>query len=369
MAKTLIHSFNATTPGMKLCVKCNLQKTSKRRHCSHFGTKRAIIKSPFCSCASRERLSLFLQRQTQNFRKKRSVNTVVKSMSMPAKKILKLKFFCVQYAFLCSLFLCSSTHSQQIVSRVLNNIRPEIEKMVKEAFQSFANDFSIELNKVKHNITDLKKSHEFLSAEYDDLKEKYSKLLKSSKQSERSTNQLNLKLDEIETNQQDEFHKIDDPEQYGRRLNLEFEGIPEQKEENVTKIVLDIAKKLNVDASCSDISIAHRLPPKRHNQRDGSSSPPTIIAQFTNKRIRNAIYSRRKEAKNIKDFPVPEMTKLFVNENLTHYRKKLFWSTKRAAKASNYKFFWTANGKILVKKDDNAPVIAILSETDIDNLS
>ena len=63
------------------------------------------------------------------------------------------------------------------------------------------------------------------------------------------------------------------------------------------------------------------------------------------------------------------MTKLFVNENLTHYRKKLFWSTKRAAKANNYKFFWTANGKILVKKDDKAPVIAILSETDIDNLS
>ena len=262
-----------------------------------------------------------------------------------------------------------STHSQQIVSRVLKNIRPEIEKMVKEAFRSFANDYSIELKKVKHNISDLKKSHEFLSAEYDDLKEKYSKLLKPSKQSERSTNQLNLKLDEIETNKQDEFHKIDDLEQYGRRLNLEFDRIPEQKEENVTNIVLDIAKKLNVDASSSDISIAHHLPPKRHNQRDGSSLPPTIIAQFTNKRIRNAIYSRRKEAKNIKDCPVPEMTKLFVNENLTHYRKKLFWSTKRAAKANNYKFFWTANGKILVKKDDNAPVIAILSETDIDNLS
>ena len=230
-------------------------------------------------------------------------------MSMPAKKDLEAEI---------------STHSEQIVSRVLNNIRPEIEKMVKEAFRSFANDYSIELKKVKHNITDLKKSHEFLSAEYDDLKEKYSKLLKSSKQSERSTNQLNLKLDEIETNKQDEFHKIDDLEQYGRRLNLEFEGIPEQKEENVTNIVLDIAKKLNVDASFSDISIAHRLPPKRHNQRDGSSLPPTIIAQFTNKRIRNAIYSRRKEAKNIKDFPVPEMTKLFVNENLTHYRKKTF---------------------------------------------
>ena len=208
--------------------------------------------------------------------------------------------------------------------------------MVKDAFHSFANDYSIELDKIKHNISDLKKSHEFLSAEYDDLKEKYNKLLKSSKQSERSANQLNLKLDETETNKQDEFHKIDDLEQYGRRLNLEFEGIPEQKEENVTSIILDIAEKLNVDANFSDISITHRLPPKRHKQSNGSTLPPTVIAQFTNKRIRNAIHSRRKEAKNTKDFPVPEMTRLFINENLTRYRKKLFWSTKRAAKANNY---------------------------------
>ena len=259
-------------------------------------------------------------------------------MSMPAKKSIEAEI---------------GAYSQQIVCKILNNIRPEIEKMVRDAFHSFANDYSIELDKIKHNISDLKKSHEFLPAEYNDLKEKYSKLLKSSKQSERSANQLNLKLDEIETNKQDKFHKIDDLEQYGRRLNLEFEGIPEQKEENVISIVLDIAKKLNVDTNFSDISIAHRLPPKRHKQNDNSTLPPTIIAQFTNKHVRNA----RKEAKNIKDFSIPEMTKLFIIENLSHYQKKLYWSTKRAPKASNYKSFWTANGTILVKKDDNAPVL------------
>ena len=41
----------------------------------------------------------------------------------------------------------------------------------------------------------------------------------------------------------------------------------------------------------------------------------------------------------MKEFLVPEMTILFVNENLTHYRKKLFWSIKRAAKANNYQVF------------------------------
>ena len=106
----------------------------------------------------------------------------------------------------------------------MNHIKPEIKKIVKHALHSFANDYSFELDNVKHNITDQKKSHEFLSSEYDDVKEKYNKLLKSSKQSERSANQLNLKIEEIETNKQNEFHKIDDLEQQGRRHNLEFEG-------------------------------------------------------------------------------------------------------------------------------------------------
>ena len=65
-----------------------------------------------------------------------------------------------------------SEHSQQIVSKILNKIRPEIEKMVKDAFHSFANDYSIELYNVKDNITDLKVSHKFLRAEYDDTKRK-----------------------------------------------------------------------------------------------------------------------------------------------------------------------------------------------------
>ena len=120
-------------------------------------------------------------------------------------------------------------------------------------------------------------------------------MLKPSKQTERSANQLNLKLDEIGTNKQNEFHKIDDLEKYGHRLNFEFEGIPEQKEENVTNIVADIATKLNVDVNFSDISIAHRLPPKRYKQSDGSTLPPSKIAQFTNKRIRGDMTERASE--------------------------------------------------------------------------
>jgi len=81
-----------------------------------------------------------------------------------------------------------------------------------------------------------------------------------------------------------EFFKIDQLKQYGRRLNLEFEEVPQYINENVTNIVVQLTKKLNNDVKIDDISIAHRLPPKTVKNKDNVVSSPTIIAQFTNKR-------------------------------------------------------------------------------------
>jgi len=145
----------------------------------------------------------------------------------------------------------------------------------------------------------------------------------------------------MEKTKNNKFFKIDQLEQYGKWLNLEFGGIPQQNNENVTDIVIEISKKLDIAVNPNDISIAHKLPTKKQNRhanetqnRQVTETPQhnTIIVQFTNKRIRNAIYANRRKAYLITQFPVPMMRKLFVNKNLTSFRKRLFWSTKQAAK-------------------------------------
>ena len=46
-------------------------------------------------------------------------------------------------------------------------------------------------------------------------------------------------------------------------------------------------------------------------------------------------YARRKEAAKITDFPIDAMERLFVNENLTQSRKKLFWLANNQLKDLN----------------------------------
>ena len=127
---------------------------------------------------------------------------------------------------------------------------------------------------------------------------------------------------------------------------------------------------LGVEITKSDISTAHRLATKHPKNGAASSVPPAIIARFVRRDIRNEIYNRRKTAKTIQphQYPVPGMTKLYVNENLTQYRKKLLWKTKELTKKYHYAYLWTTNGKIFVKKNEKDEPRIIQSENDYQKL-
>ena len=163
--------------------------------------------------------------------------------------------------------------------------------------------------------------------------------------------------------------KIDVIEQYRRMRNLDFKGVPVTENENVTNTVIEISKLLGVEITKSDISTAHRLATKHPKNGATSSVPPAIIARFERRDICNEIYNQRKTAKTIQphQYPVPGMTKLYVNENLTQYSKRLLWKTKKLTK-KYYAYLWTTNGKIFVKKNEKDEQRIIQSENDYKKL-
>ena len=54
-----------------------------------------------------------------------------------------------------------------------------------------------------------------------------------------------------------------------------------------------------------------------------------------------------------------------MNENLTQLRKKLFWQTKVKGKKMNYKYYWSMNGNIYIKKSDNSETLSVKSSKDL----
>ena len=145
----------------------------------------------------------------------------------------------------------------------------------------------------------------------------------------------------------DDEDKIDQLEQYDRRQNLEFEGLAYQKDEDVSQ--LDVAEKIGVKLQKADISVAHRLPTKPGRDKNG---PNTVIARFVKREIRNEIYYKRYLLKDLHDDKHDDSQKrVYINENLTQKRKRLFRLAKQKIKALQYTFIWTNNGYIFVRKD------------------
>ena len=95
--------------------------------------------------------------------------------------------------------------------------------------------------------------------------------------------------------------------------------------------------------------------------------PSSIIVRFVNRDVCNRIYHNRQMTRNLdlNQFSVKGTQQIFINENLTHTRKQLFWKTKQKTKEAKFQFFWTNNGNIFVKKCEMTDPVLIKNDGDL----
>ena len=245
-----------------------------------------------------------------------------------------------------------------------------IKLMVAAAVKDFEVRYQDEINFLKAQLVVMNNSQQFLSCQYDDMKAECERLNKVNQQQEEEIQKLKSQSLELEDRGTKEEEKVDAIEQYGRRQNLEIAGIPVKPGENTNEIVTEVAKLANVDITADQISTSHRLPPKRSGNTIGNkpTPPPSIIVRFINRDVRNKIYSNRQLLRKIDvtKFSVDGTNNIYLNENLTRIRKQLFWKSKQRAKDAGFKFYWTVNGNIYVKKDDGIGTKAVMIKNEQD---
>nr|XP_039253141.1 uncharacterized protein LOC120330318 [Styela clava] len=154
-----------------------------------------------------------------------------------------------------------------------------------------------------------------------------------------------------------------DQERRSRLANLEFHNIPYSNGENCENLISKICEKINVPLKSFDISNCHRM------SKNNKKKPSPIIANFINRKTRNQILKNRRRLKSLDISTVfpsfSRSTKIFVVENLTDTNKDLFFKARDLKQACGYKFLWTNNGKVLIKKNSDTPTIPIITEEDL----
>jgi len=210
--------------------------------------------------------------------------------------------------------------------------------------------------KIMHENSIMKAEHEELKGSVAVILQENEELKAKCKQQQDEVRELNFKVNKLEDSQ-------DDLNQYQRKHNLEFHGIPEMDEEDLEAIVGEIAKEIDVDDfEYNDIDIVHRLPSKL--------KPRPIIVKFKYYNDKKNLYAARwklKKFQNESEQRLNGAKRIYINENLTSQRRKLFTEVRKRAKQNHWHSAWTTDGKIFIKKERGGRSHKIGKQADLED--
>lgn len=257
-----------------------------------------------------------------------------------------------------------------------SNIQPSVESSVVP-IDNFINDqvnkISSAISVLQQEIKNIQQGQSNFVQSFSVIHEKISSLQDISVAlNNHSARIKTLEEDKIllEANVKDLSNRLDIIDQNNLANSLEITGIPISENENIPDLVLKVSEKLNNTLSREDILRCHR---KRFNSTKYSPAAriPSIILSFKDIDKRNKLLSAFRARRGIKlsEIGFNNDNYFFINESLTNSRKKLFFAAKTFQRSNNFKYLWTRNGKIFLKKDDNCGIINIDLNTDFTTIN
>lgn len=149
-----------------------------------------------------------------------------------------------------------------------------------------------------------------------------------------------------------------------RLNNVEIKGIPMKRNENLFDLVCKLGGHLGLPIEKTDINFVSRA--------QSTAQPKPIIVGFLIRYTKeNFVASARshKPYLTAEDIGfVGNNNRIYINDHLSKENKQLLTKTKKAASEKNYSYVWVQNGKILTRKNDTSPIIAVKSESDLSRL-
>lgn len=223
-------------------------------------------------------------------------------------------------------------------------------KEIRNSQDSFERNYNTSSETINTKLDENTKAIKLQSEQYEKCMKVMEELLSENKQ-------LKEKVKKLE-------ERLEDVEQYSRSNSLEIHGIPVDNNENVLQVVKEVGRALDMDISDTMVDACHRLGNKQNN------NPPGIIVKFV-RRIDKEEFIRRRRVKrtlSTRHINRPDDRPIYVNESLTPARRRLLAMARTARNEKNYKFLWVRNGKIYLRKEENAPVKHVTNQEDISKL-
>lgn len=246
----------------------------------------------------------------------------------------------------------------------LEEFKSEIKSMMTSLFNTQKNELQKIVNtqkEVMQSNSNIEKSIEFILNQNKELQEKITQLETQSKADCAYITTLEA--------------RIEDLQRANRKANLEIKNVPKLNTEtkaDLVQMVLSLSENIGASFTKNDIKDIYRIRSKNEKTQNTPIIVETssVLLKTEMLQLCKAFNTKHKTklcAKHLGHRSSTE-TPIFVSEHLTAKGSRLHFLARDLVKTKNYKYCWTAYGKIYVRKDDNSRIITVTSEAQIHHL-
>lgn len=215
------------------------------------------------------------------------------------------------------------------------------------------------LSSIQQNTKDIEKCMDFLTERFEEISRKVESLDQAVLEKQSQIEYLEDKLEDLQRN--------------ARSSTLEIRNVPSttnETKEVLSNYIIEMSGKVGVNVAVKDIKDVFRIPGK-------ADSNKPIIAELTTTLLKNRVL------KAVKTFNIANRTSklnafhlglrghsspVFVVEHLTSRANRLHYLARELLRAGQFKYCWTSNGKVFVRKTDGSPIILIKTEKQVASL-
>lgn len=259
---------------------------------------------------------------------------------------------------------CTGDQTLVTEKRLREILRHEMKTVLNSSIQQIV---ATELSAINKLVTSFQESMDFFSKQFDDLKSRLEEKSATVEKLQRDNEQLMSTVKDL-------GQRINLAEQHLRESNVEINGIPEHRSENLLTTLNQLAK--TVDSPLIDGDILHVTRVAKIDK--DSNRPRAVIVKLRSPRCRDGLLaavtkfnktnSKEKLSSQHLGIAGPPLP-IYVSEHLTPSNKSLHAAARKRAKEMSFRFVWIRNGRIFARKDENSQAIMIRNHDSIKNIN
>lgn len=276
--------------------------------------------------------------------------------------------------------------SQQDISQLNITMRDKRRRLSDESYDELT-AFKMEMKEMLLSFQESQnKRFELMNRHLEELKIQNSSIFTTNQEIEHSLDDVSQrlqamqsKIDGMEAQRKEIINQIsnidekfDFLEKSLKKTSIELRFIPRiQKETKDTLFgyINQLSQSFNISLHPGDLRDVYRVP----NKNDPLKS--TVIAEFSNTQIKTKFLNTARHFSKAKDLKISNLgiennnSALYISESLTAKSRRLHFLARDVAKSKNFKYCWTSNGNVYLRREEGSEYILIKNEAQLMSLS